>query len=661
MKKRKFRKRKIVLALIIFLVFLALLIFGAKVYLLVNLFLGNDVLIKLSTSNENLFLVHGDSQNLSLKTDILTNPFCSVDCGFNFVDLSTGEIFENSSFSLKTIQPVTKTYLLKAPLKGTGQKLYRFNIECHSKKTFLCHTTEEIKKRNILITLNYDLNAEEKQANSGSKSYILNYLERFESIDSNLNIYQNKLIELNKTLNIESSFVKYAQIVDLTNSVNKSLENLTILWQEEDYSNLNSELINSNKSLSELELSFNSLNLTIFSIITDYNNLIENLSKVQNSLENLKKINASNETVKKINELINEFNHVSIFNRTSLLEKQIQLSLLYNHLSVYQVNETNSSLIYMPNETLIPLNLTLVNLPLVLEKPISYLPLKEQPSVCCLSNQCNECCNESCYSDKTKFPIIFIHGHDFSKSISAEYNLNIFDEMQRSLEKDGYLDAGSILISPDQENLSGILGKPIYPITIKASYYFDSYQSRDQNIILQTKQDNLDTYALRLNDIINSVKFKTNREKVIIVAHSMGGLVTRRYIQIFGENSLEKVVLIATPNHGVNGTILKYCSLFGAKLECDDMNPNSLFLNKLNNAKKPIIPIYNIIGIGCDTDGETGDRVVTNKSAYLDYARNYYINGTCDEPNFKYLHTVMVDPNKNIEVYNLVKKILKEN
>ena len=141
----------------------------------------------------------------------------------------------------------------------------------------------------------------------------------------------------------------------------------------------------------------------------------------------------------------------------------------------------------------------------------------------------------------------------------------------------------------------------------------------------------------------------------------MGGLVTRRYLQIFGDNSVYKGILIASPNHGVNGTILKYCSLFGAKLECDDMAPDSLFLNKLNNAKKPTIPIYNIIGIGCDTDGETGDTVVTNKSAYLDYATNYFINGTCSELNFNSLHTKIVDPNKNPQVYNIVKEILKEN
>jgi uncharacterized alpha/beta hydrolase family protein len=327
------------------------------------------------------------------------------------------------------------------------------------------------------------------------------------------------------------------------------------------------------------------------------------------------------------------------------------------------INQENNtgSYAYLYNNTLILINLTKIDLPVTSTNFLQIFSLKEQSSTCCLYNQCHECCNESCYSDKTKFPVIFIHGHDFSKTVSAEYNLNIFDEMQRALEKDGYLDAGSVLISPDNENLSGILGKVNYPITVKSSYYLDNYQSRDQSIILQTKQDNLDTYAIRLNDIINSVKFKTNREKVIVVSHSMGGLVVRRYMQIFGNNNLYKVILIATPNHGVNGTVLKYCSLFGAKLECDDMAPDSLFLNKLNNAKKPSIQVYNIIGVGCNTDGETGDRVVANKSAYLDYAKNYFVNGTCDEPNFQYLHTNMVDPNKNSEVYHLVRDILKEN
>jgi len=75
MKKRRLKKRKLVIAVLILFVVLALLIFGAKIYLIVNLFLGNDVLIKLSTANENLFLVHGDSKEVSIKTDILTTKF----------------------------------------------------------------------------------------------------------------------------------------------------------------------------------------------------------------------------------------------------------------------------------------------------------------------------------------------------------------------------------------------------------------------------------------------------------------------------------------------------------------------------------------------------------------------------------------------------------
>jgi len=197
-----------------------------------------------------------------------------------------------------------------------------------------------------------------------------------------------------------------------------------------------------------------------------------------------------------------------------------------------------------------------------------------------------------------------------------------------------------------------------HPFSVKESYYFDTIEEEGKITILQIKTDNIDTYAVRLNNIIETVKAKTGKQKVMVVSHSMGGLVFRRYVQIFGEDSVEKAILIASPNNGINQEVLNYCKLFGEEKECNDMDEDSVLINKLKNQKKPGIPIYNIIGIGCSTYGDNGDGVVQNKSAYLSWAENYYIGGNC--VNLNYLHTDIVKPEKYPETVNILKRILTQ-
>jgi hypothetical protein len=57
---------------------------------------------------------------------------------------------------------------------------------------------------------------------------------------------------------------------------------------------------------------------------------------------------------------------------------------------------------------------------------------------------------------------------------------------------------------------------------------------------------------------------------------------------------------------------------------------------------------------------ETGDGIIKNSSQYLDYAINYYMEGSCNELSFDFLHENIVYPSKYPEVYNILKQILKE-
>jgi hypothetical protein len=118
----------------------------------------------------------------------------------------------------------------------------------------------------------------------------------------------------------------------------------------------------------------------------------------------------------------------------------------------------------------------------------------------------------------------------------------------------------------------------------------------------------------------------------------MGGLVSRRYLQLFGEDSVDRLILITVPNKGIVSNVRDYCTYFGAELECKDLDSNSLFLNKLNKGKQASIPILNIFGTGCkmkdDAENEKeGDGVVLEENAIIENVTNIGIEGSCSGIN----------------------------
>ncbi|MEK6827879.1 MAG: alpha/beta fold hydrolase, partial [Nanoarchaeota archaeon] len=258
--------------------------------------------------------------------------------------------------------------------------------------------------------------------------------------------------------------------------------------------------------------------------------------------------------------------------------------------------------------------------------------LSDNPPICCVFNECKPCCrDDSCKNDPKTFPIIFLHGHSLAKGNSPEFSLDSFNKLQSKLQDDGYLNSGIVSLysknEPLQQGIWGLSGKPV---TVKASYYYDAFRKEDKYIVVPTKSENIDTYALRLRDLIDIVKQRTNKPKVNIIAHSMGGLVARRYMQIFGDNDIDKLVMIATPNNGIAGAISDYCGLIGENRECQDMHENSLFINKLNDPlKQPDkVKLYAIIGQGCQMKFGNGDGIVLTENAKLMDASLYFVNGT---------------------------------
>ena len=294
----------------------------------------------------------------------------------------------------------------------------------------------------------------------------------------------------------------------------------------------------------------------------------------------------------------------------------------------------------------------------------SRVDIKLTPNypVCCIFGECKRCCTrDECKSDASLYPILILHGHAFNSGNSPEFSLDAFNKIQSKLQQDGYTSAGTITpISDYSEIKEGEWGLSSRPVSVKGSYYLVSYYNLGGYSIATQKSENIETYAIRMKELIDILKFRTGKDKVIIIAHSMGGLVARSYVSIFGDSSVEKLVLIAAPNKGISGKINSYCPILGEKKECSDMSSESIFIKKLNDPIKipKNIEIHNIIGIGCNMNGKEGDGIVTKENAELEYVQNYYINGTCEDVS-KLLHTQILNIDKYSKVYDIISSVLK--
>ena len=289
-----------------------------------------------------------------------------------------------------------------------------------------------------------------------------------------------------------------------------------------------------------------------------------------------------------------------------------------------------------------------------------YLPeIKEQ---CCIWGRCEPCRDTSekenvLETGSPETPIVFLHGHAFDKDISYEYSLEGFNKIQEKMENDGIINAGAITLYTPRES-QGLWGK-FGAVSIKGSYYFDIFSEPENYYVVQTKRENIDTYSIRLKEVIDTITYKTGSKKVKIVAFSMGGLVARRYLQIFGEEQVKRIVTIGTPHQGIEGDILRVCALTGEERECNDMNKNSLFMNKLSRSEVPHIPFKIIYGSGCTMDLGEGDGIVLTKNAQLPGVSSAAIQGQCQGKGSP-LHLDLLDIDRYPEVYTIIIEFLKD-
>ncbi len=112
--------------------------------------------------------------------------------------------------------------------------------------------------------------------------------------------------------------------------------------------------------------------------------------------------------------------------------------------------------------------------------------------------------------------------------LGVKYDSKVFEELIKELERDGYVENTNLFVFP--------------------------YDWRKSNA----------NSALKLKDKINEILTLTGADKVDLVAHSMGGLVAKKYIADNGASKVDQLIFIGTPQLGAP-------KAFKVIMEGDDM------------------------------------------------------------------------------------------
>lgn len=657
---RKIIKNKLVLAILALSFLIIFSLVALQLYLYLNFTLRNDILVRLSADKDNLFFTDNLKDEVNFKISVTMNPFCSADCRFSFFDITRGEVIDSGQFNISSIFSKTKGYTFdNLNLVQGSQILNRFEVSCKSKRTLLCYTSEQENSRAVLITINYDLNDEDKLFKNTSREQISSLLEMLYLSNGKLNESMTNIQSINNSFSAEY-FIQNLKSMDNLSEINSSLNSVIDLWKKQKFNSLRTELPSIWDRILSLSSEYRNLSLDIISNISTYNNLIDELINSRKMLDELSQKNLDVSQCTNLNVIVSNFNEAIIQFREELnLSNKITLVENISY-AIRKFYNESGNVAGVSEACLLTEPISEVNF---IKIPITEIvneipaPLDEPNPVCCYYGKCEKCCDKTCSS--INYPVIFLHGQSINKALPADYSFDTFLKIKEKLILESYIDAGSVVLSQAGEK-EGLWGEINVSMIMTASYFFDTYKTSAGEKTVSSNTDSIDTYAIRLKSIVDLVKYRTNKDKAILVAHSMGGVVARRYIQIFGGKDVEKLILITVPNHGVDDKVRDYCAVIGPEASCNDLSEDSILMNKLNNAPTDIVPTYNIVGIGCDMGDDTGDGIIKNSSQYLDYATNYYFNGTCNELSFGYFHEFIIDSDKYPEVYTMIRELLKK-
>lgn len=148
---------------------------------------------------------------------------------------------------------------------------------------------------------------------------------------------------------------------------------------------------------------------------------------------------------------------------------------------------------------------------------------------------------------------------------------------------------------------------------------------------------NLETYAVQVKNKIDEILAISKHDKVILVGHSMGGILSRDYVRTNGHQHVEKIITLGSPH---KGTTLGFLALGKAVKQ---MLPNCEYLREL--AKDENIKNVDVHCIASVHD----NLVVPFHYAWLDHSTNYMLT--------HYGHVSMM---KSPQTFSILREILQQ-
>lgn len=118
------------------------------------------------------------------------------------------------------------------------------------------------------------------------------------------------------------------------------------------------------------------------------------------------------------------------------------------------------------------------------------------------------------------------------------------------------------------------------------------FRASYDNVFTQTLEPvfgDIEHLADRLAEKIDAILEATHARRVIVVGHSMGGLVPRAYMRRYGADKVLKLIAVGTPHHGTQHG--KAAAWMGENIR--QMRYQSRWLKELNSLPLPV-PITNI-------------------------------------------------------------------
>ncbi|MBU2522722.1 MAG: alpha/beta fold hydrolase [Nanoarchaeota archaeon] len=691
-------------------VFLFLLLVVGIVYGLVYLEIFSikdqtlgEIIVILQSSQSSINIHSGESANVTFFMRALSKGKCIAECDISFIDSSNNLIINNEKVYLNnSLQEYVKSYELVAPKYGEGQAIYNFNVKCQNVYSEFCALNNTVIRKTKIITLNYQLSEEYQQLKPELKQNLENLLENYSKVElqyKNLKLGLNYINLQNTQIDLEFKYYqeKMDSLIEMWNRQRYGDLNKNI---DVDFSNLSKNINDSFQPIREFNSIVTFANNTqkeipiIFAVSRSFNLSIDEspiLKKFSPIIESIisKNLNLSRSYKSQFEDyynpiMINTSTFLDNILENIIIEKNISLNSSSTNLSILEkfyvikdycnsseiqkfiLNSSIDSTISNESETL---DETSDYCNLILDSKIepypeinfSFIPenfgieeikfnLGDNPPICCIFGRCSVCCiNDSCSFN----PLILVHGHLFNEKNSPDYSTIEFELLQNELEKNGYINAGTITpessiseVSRGEWGLSGNL------ISVSATYY----KENEKNL-------SISDYAANLDNEIKMIQYRTGQKKVDIIAYSMGGLVARRYLQQYGEAPVNKIILVAVPNNGTSGTINTLCPIFGSSMECNEMQEGSNFLNDLNAYQPKETKLYNFIGSGCLMDkNQDGDGIVTLKNSIIkndfNAVQTFKINGNCPSSR-DVLHVSIINVEKHPEVFDKILGILK--